>query len=110
MIKIIFLPETLLYFNELVTTLYNNDYFGFEENAIRYVDDLMYDIKTSLHLRVHKPAPLYFKRYGEDMYYATFTKSKATQWYVFFTKYNDRGEIVFLIRYISNNHLIAKYL
>ncbi len=47
MIKIIFLPETLLYFNELATILYYNDYFGFEEDAMRYVDDLMYDIKTS---------------------------------------------------------------
>lgn len=35
---------------------------------------------------------------------------ETTQWYVFFTKYQDNGETIYLVRYISNNHVIAKYL
>ena len=34
----------------------------------------------------------------------------VTQWYVFFTQYYAEGEIIYLVRYISNNHMIAKYL
>lgn len=108
--KIIFLQETLDYFNELSTLLFEQDYFGFEENALKYVDDLLNDIKKNVHARVQKPAPVYFDRYGKRMFYATFKKSKNTQWYVFFTKYKDRGETVYLIRYIGNNHTISQHL
>lgn len=44
------------------------------------------------------------------MRYATFRKNKVTQWYVFFTKYQDEGGVVYMIRYITNNHVSAQYL
>ena len=44
------------------------------------------------------------------MLYATFRKIKATQWYVFFNVYQKDGEMIFIIRYISNNHVTAQYL
>lgn len=108
--KIVFLPETLDYFNELSTLLYEKGYFGFEESAIKYVNELLNEIKTSLPLRVSKRAPLYFNRYGKEMSYVTFRKNKTTQWYVFFTRYKENGETVYLIRHISNNHVSAQYL
>lgn len=108
--KIQFLPEALEYFNELSTILYEKDYFGFEESAIEYVDSLLEDIKSTLPQRLKKPAPAYFDRYGKKMLYSTFRKNKATQWYVFFNVYQKDEEIIFLIRYISNNHMIAQYL
>ncbi|GAB6008121.1 hypothetical protein [Dysgonomonas reticulitermitis] len=74
------------------------------------MDDLLGDIKTTLHTRTKKPAPEYFSRYGKGMYYAVFRKSKRTQWYVFFTRYKEKEEIVYLIRYISNNHVTAHKL
>lgn len=108
--KIVFLPETLEYFNDLVTILYEKEYFGFEESALNYVDDLINDIKNSLSSKRKKNAPPYFDRFGDNMQYATFKKSKVTQWYVFFTIYQDQGGFTYLIRHISNNHVDAKHL
>lgn len=108
--RIIFLPETLDYFNELTTILYEKEYFGFEESALSYVDSLIDDIKNSLHTKIKKKAPFFFDKYGKGMQYATFRKSKNTQWFVFFTIYESSGELVYLVRYISNNHVISQYL
>lgn len=44
------------------------------------------------------------------MLYASFTKNKRTTWYVFFNEYEVAGETVYLVRYISNNHVIAHHL
>jgi len=108
--RVIILPEALDYFNELSTILYEKNYFGFEETALKYVDDLMNDIKTTLPNRPKRPAPPYFDRYGKKMFYVVFRKNKATQWYVFFNIYKIKGEFIYLVRYISNNHVIAHLL
>ncbi len=108
--KIEFLPEALDYFNELSAILCEKKYFGFKESALKYVDELFEDISMNLAKRQKKPAPHYFDRYGKGMFYTTFKKSKNTQWYVFFTTYQRNGELIFLVRYISNNHVISKFL
>ncbi|MDH6343886.1 hypothetical protein M2480_002239 [Parabacteroides sp. PFB2-12] len=108
--RIVFLPEALDYFNELTTILFEKDYFGMEDSALRYVDELLYDIKTTLPNRPKRKAPAYFEQFGDGMYYATFRKNKTTQWVVFFTIYQDKEDLVYLIRYISNNHVIAHFL
>jgi hypothetical protein len=72
--RIIFLPEALDYFNELSTILFEKNYFGFEKDALEYVDDFVNDIKTTLPNRQKRLAPSYFERYGKDMHYATFKK------------------------------------
>ena len=43
-------------------------------------------------MRVSKDAPVYFNRYGEGMMYSSFWKNRNTQWYVFFSKYKEKGE------------------
>ena len=108
--NVVAIPEVRAYFNVLAKILYENEYFGFEESARRYVVELFNDIKKNLPTKLHKPAPEYFEKYGKKMHYAVFKKSKNTHWYVFFNKYDDRGEIIYLIRYIANNHTVAKYL
>ena len=108
--RIIFLPEVLDYFNELSTILYEKDYFGFEEDALDYVDDLLKDIENNLDKNIQRPAPYYFDKYGARMFYATFKKNKNTHWYVFFSKYKKENEIIYLVRHISNNHIIAQHL
>ena len=108
--KIVFLPETLDYFNELSTILFERHYFGFEDNAVKYVDDLLSDIKKNLPKKVKKDAPSYFDRYGKGMKYTTFRKSRDTQWYVFFNIYRQDGDTIYLIRYISNNHVDARHI
>ncbi|MDR1552445.1 MAG: hypothetical protein LBS69_03145 [Prevotellaceae bacterium] len=108
--RVLFLPEVRYYFKELAEILYKNDYFGFEETAIQYAEDLFNNIANTLPIRVKKIAPSHFDRYGKDMFYAVFPKNKQTQWYVFFNIYANNGEKVYLVRYISNNHVTAQLL
>ena len=108
--KVIALPEVREYLMELINILYEKEYFGFEENAQKYVEELFLDIKNNLPLKLKTPAPPYFDRSGKKMLYSTFRKNKATQWYVFFNVYQKDGEITFTIRYISNNHVTGQYL
>ncbi len=107
--KIVFLPEVLNDFNDLITILYKKEYFGFEESAIAYVDDLIDDIKYSLPSKLSKKAPSIFERYGKDMQYAIFKKNRNTQWYVFYNIYKQNNELIYLVRYISNNHVLAQH-
>ena len=108
--KVIFTSNVLVYFEELVFTLYNKEYFGFLEASQRYVAELIDEITTTLPLRSHRPAPNYFDRYGKSMKYAIFIKNRHTTWYVFFKTYSKNGEKIYLVRYIGNNHTIAHYL
>ncbi|MDR2970486.1 MAG: hypothetical protein LBU83_00955 [Bacteroidales bacterium] len=108
--KVRILPEVLDYLDELVITLYEKEYFGFKESSKKYVKELFLNIKTTLPIRLHKPAPKYFERYGKDLYYASFKKSNRTIWYAFFTKHRQDEEIIYLVRYVSNNHVTGQFL
>ncbi|MDR0567487.1 MAG: hypothetical protein LBG47_10740 [Prevotellaceae bacterium] len=108
--KVLFLPEVREYFRELVQILYEKNYLGFESTALRYAEDLFSAIADKLPMKEKRHAPAYFDKYGKGMFYATFKKSKYTQWYVFFNIYVDSGEVVYLVRYISNSHVIAQLL
>lgn len=108
--KVLFLPEVRSYLREVSLIMHEKEYFGFLEYSEIYMDDLVHDIITTLHNRHKKPAPPYFNRYGENMLYCIFPKNKQTQWYVFFNIYQANNELTYLIRYISNNHMIAQHL
>ena len=88
-------PEVQTYMLKLVCILYEKGYFSFEDDARKYVKDLYDDIKTSLPIRQHRPAPEFFKSFvenleqAENLEYAVFKKNKRTSWYVFFTTYED---------------------
>ncbi|MDH6310070.1 hypothetical protein M2451_002960 [Dysgonomonas sp. PFB1-18] len=106
--KVLFLPEVRQYFVELASILYQKDYFGFEENAIRYARELFDDIENSLPEKQKKKAPEYFSKYGDNLSYAVFKKNNTTQWYVFFETYVQ--EKAYVVTYIGNNHTIVQYL
>ena len=108
--QVILLPEMLEYLEDLAVTLYEKAYFSFENTASEYVLDLYDDIVLNLPTRKHKPAPAYFDKYGKDMLYATFRKNKQTTWYAFFTKHHQNDDTVYLVRYITNNHVVAQHL
>lgn len=97
---------TRLYLAELIKVLYERDYFGFEEAAKQYVEDLVDDIVQNIQHKHKKIAPDYFSRYGKNMYYTAYRKNKNTTWYVFF---NYTEELIY-IRYIGNNHSIGQHL
>ena len=75
--KVIALPEVQQYLENLKEILFENEYFGFEDSAQKYVDDLFDDIITTLPMRLHKPATPYFDKYGKDMEYTVFLKTNA---------------------------------
>jgi hypothetical protein len=108
--KIIAIPKVQQYLESLKKVLFEEEYFGFEESAIKYVNTLFDDIIATLPIRQHKPAPQYFEKFGKNMEYAVFKKNKRTSWYVFFRVYLHNGEEIYQIRYIANNHIIARYL
>lgn len=108
--KVLFLPEVEDVLFELIETLYQKEYFGFKADAVEYVISLEEDIRLNLFSKIKRPAPPFFERYGKKLLYAVFPKNKVTQWYVFFNIYQDNGETIFLVRYISNNHVIAQLL
>jgi len=108
--NVIILPSVLDYLESLVFILFEKRYFSFLESSIDYIDDLVVDVVTTLPVQLHKPAPEYFDKYGKNMEYAVFRKSKRTQWYVFFRVYREKGENIYQVRYIANNHTVAQYL
>jgi len=108
--QVLMLPKVRAYLEWLAQHLYEKEYFGFREAAKRYADELFIDIETHLPWRVHRPAPKYFDRYGKNMEYAVFKKSKRTQWYIFFRVYLENGEEIYQVRYITNNHVAAHLL
>jgi hypothetical protein len=108
--NVIFLPEVQEYYDELENIFYEKGYFSFPASSKKYVKDLIDDVKGSLPIKRHKPAPAYCDKYGRNMKYAAFKKNKQTTWYAFFKTYEENGETFYLVRYVSNNHVIAKYL
>ncbi len=110
MSRIVFSPEARLYLEELAHNLYFNNYFGFEDSAEKYVRELHSKIVAKLPSTPHKAASPYFNRFGRGMRYATFPKNRHTSWYVFFNIYYTGSEIVYLVRYINNNHYIGRFL
>ena len=105
--RVLFLPDVIDYFLELADVLYDKGYFGFEENAIKYSCELFEEIENELPRKHKKEAPKYFNKYGKGLYYASF---KNTTWYAFFNVFRSGGEVVYFVRYVSNNHVIGKYL
>lgn len=74
--RILFLPEALAVFNELATVLHEKSYFGFEGNALKYVDDLAEDIKNTLHTRINNPARIIFIATKKECASLHFAKAK----------------------------------
>lgn len=108
--KVLFLPEVSQQFIDLVGILYDKGYMSFLDQALAYSESLFREIQSSLPLKVHRKAPSWFNRFGKAMDYAVFPKNDHTTWDVFFNVYEIGGESVYLVRYMSNNHVIAHHL
>ncbi|MCD8193084.1 MAG: hypothetical protein LUD74_00745 [Tannerellaceae bacterium] len=95
------------YLDELIEILYHKNYFGFKASAREYVGSLIHTMEATIHLKMRRKASLYFSRYGKDLWYVSYPRSKQTTWYFFFTLYaND----TYVIRYITNNHVAGHLL
>jgi len=108
--SVLFTPSIQDFYYDLEIVLLEKGYFGYKETADKYVADLFYDIETNLPTLRHKPAPKYYDKYGKNMCYAAFIKNRRTTWYAFFSKHEKDGKIIYLVRYIGNNHTEAHHL
>lgn len=107
--KVLYYPEVEDYLFDLVNILFEKDYFSFYENAESYVSDIITEIETSIHLKLKHKAPRHFNKYGKNLYYVTYRKSRRTTWYIFFTMHGQDKD-TYLVRYITNNHTSAKHI
>ena len=101
MIKIRYHKDVLLFFDELTDILIEKDYFSFYEYSVQYVEDLIFYVRSNIALQNHKKAPVYFSKYGKNLFYITYQRNKQTTWYILFQK----TEQCYFIRHITNNHV-----
>jgi len=94
------------YFDELITTLFWQNYFGFIDSAFQYVSDMKNYIETNIVNLPKYPAPPYFSRYQTGMEYVRYRPNNRTTWYFFFLQEGNR----YLVCYITNNHFEGQYI
>lgn len=103
--EIKFDPVALSFLDELANILLAKEYFSFAETADAYIDDIVLFVIENIHTFPHKPAPTYFSKYGKNLFYIPYHRNKNTTWYIFFEKTSHH----FLIRHITNNHVVGQY-
>ena len=96
--KVVVKKEALLFLDELVAILIENEYFGFVESSLEYVNRIYDFIHNDLPHITHYETPEMLKHYGK--YYVKLKSNKRTMWYVFFDKYESR----YIVEFITNNH------
>jgi bifunctional pyridoxal-dependent enzyme with beta-cystathionase and maltose regulon repressor activities len=87
------------FFDELITTLFSKEYFSYEENAIAYVQKLVFYIEENIDGLPHKKSPNSLLKYGD--FYVLYKSNSRTTWYIFFSKKGKN----YLIKYLTNNHI-----
>ncbi len=92
------LPEVIDYLNKLTQVLFDKEYFGFEETAQQYVQNIYDFMEYEIVNFPHKATPKPLKKFGSN--YAFYKANNRTTWYIFFEKNANR----YLITYLTNNH------
>ena len=103
--KVFYIPEVEIYLYELIELLYTKNYFSFPDQATNYVFKLRQYIESSISTVHKRTAPDYFAKYGKNMSYFIYKANPNTNWYIFFQQKAN----IYLIRYITNNHVSAHH-
>ncbi len=98
--KIIFENDVLEYFDDLVFTLFKEEYFSYAESAQKYTDKVVAFIISSISIFPQKQTPKPLQYLGSN--YIFYKTNKRTTWYIFFEKRNEN----YLITGIINNYCI----
>ena len=61
-IKVAYHPLVIDFLEQLTFELYEKGYFGFYNSACEYVDRMVADISSNIHVKPYKKAPLYFNK------------------------------------------------
>jgi hypothetical protein len=94
------------YFNDLISTLFWQNYFGSIESSFQYIADMKNYLERNMALLPKYRAPRYFSRYQKGMQYVTYQSNKRTTWFFFFLQQGNR----YLICYVTNNHFEGQYI
>ena len=106
--KVIYSADVFLYAADLTDILHEQGYFGFRDAAGKYVLNMVKEAQAILPFKQKRKASLHFSRYGTDLYYISYPKSKRTTWYFFFNYYPAQD--IYYVRYITNNHVAGHLL
>jgi len=103
---VVFNENVKFTFFELIDFLYQKEYFGFLYEAKEYVLEIEQYFKTEIpklhRLGLSKKASLYFRKYGESLYFATYKRTKTqTTWYALYEVFDTN---YFKVVHITNNH------
>lgn len=93
-----FQNNVLFFLDDLIYTLFENQYFGYVENSEEYVNKIVDFIKDSIEFSVKKNTPFELQNFGSN--YIFFKVNARTTWYIFFEEKNGN----YLITNILNNH------
>lgn len=109
--KVLIHPSVSDFLEELPDILINEGYLSIFENAVLLVDEIIgfiQDLPMAAHYHLSPLAESHFSRYGNNLQYAFFrrTKSPRTTWYIFFIQQDER----ILVKYITNNHKEGQYI
>ncbi len=85
--------------NNLVTILFEKDYFYSKASSQNYVNQIYDFLEFDLINHPHKNTPKNLKRYGP--FYVFLKVNTNTTWYIFFNK----NESYINITHLTNNHL-----
>ncbi|UUF16273.1 MULTISPECIES: hypothetical protein [Flavobacterium] len=96
--KIIFEKAVLEYFDNLVYSVFKEEYFGFHESAQNYIDKIVDFIISSTSTFPPKKTPKSLQYLGSN--YIFYKSNARTTWYIFFEK-RDRN---YIITGITNNY------
>ena len=103
---VVFNESVKLSFFELIDILYQNGYFGLLDEAKEYVSEIEQYFKTEIpklhQMGLNKRAMPYFRKYGENLFFAAYRRTKTrTTWYALYEVFDDS---YFKVVHIINNH------
>jgi hypothetical protein len=96
--KINYSDEFVAVTDDLIRTLYTQNYFGFVADAQDYVDRIYDFVRDNIRTYPAKTTPDELKEYGEK--YILYKVNSRTTWYIFFNLKED----AYYVEYIANNH------
>lgn len=94
----IYRQDVKFFLNELIDILFENEFFGFKNDAKNYVLEIITYINNHNFKTGVRESPVVLRRFGQK-----FIKYKAnpqTTWYIFF----DHKDGKYLVNHILNNH------
>lgn len=81
-LKIFYKKEVEIFFNELISDLYSNDYFCYLESAIEYMDRIIQIIEDNIVFYTKKRTPNQLRYLGNNYFF--YKINNNTTWFIFF--------------------------